>query len=476
MPPRFEDPSPRDRRDKPSKSGADTPRSSPLIAHGGKVDLEALRKAVHSRGVTPAPAQPPHAPHAPHADDSSAPIAPFLTDATDAVAPNAEGGAGGAPDDDAPNRVVFIPQRDLQTRLDKYLVSRISFMSRSQLQRLIDEGGVTVNARKPKASTTLRAGDRIEVFVPPPPATDIVAQDIPLDVLFEDEHIIVLNKRPDIIVHPARSELSGTLINALAWHFTHVSSGALSKVGKEFARPGVVHRLDRDTSGLIVFAKNDEAHWRLARQFETRRVDKRYLALVHGLVEPDVDVIDLPLGPHPSREKGYREKYVVRHDHLGKPSLTIFRVRETYPHAPGAPASRHDGARDDPARGFSLVELELKTGRTHQIRVHLSHLGFPIVGDDMYTGAHDLRRAHLDARVRSGTPDDTLFIARQALHATTLTFEHPVSGERMKFQAPLPPDMAAAVAALRALCPGARRIDPPPPGATVNLDTLVPSP
>ncbi len=323
-------------------------------------------------------------------------------------------------------RVTFSLQRDLGTRLDRYLTSRITFMSRTQLQRLIESGGVTVNDRPAKASTRLQRGDRVEVVVPPPPEKGIRPEEIPLEVLFEDEHLIVLNKQPDIIVHPARSELSGTMINALAWHFRNVSGGSLSAVGEEFARPGVVHRLDRNTSGCIVFAKDDEAHWKLGRQFERRSVDKRYLALVHGRVEPDGQVIDLPLGPHPSREKGYREKYVVRHDDLGKPSVTICRVRERY---------RSDGG--GRAGLYSLVELELKTGRTHQIRVHMSYNGWPIVGDDMYGGkALELR-------------DPPITIQRQLLHAGLLAFEHPVRGEAMVFTAPPPADMLAAIGELR---------------------------
>lgn len=454
---RSDDPRHRpDQGGRPSRSGGDTPRSNPLIAHGGKLDVDALRRAVH-----------PPSPPSPTTDDTTDEAAgPALADATDAQTD----AASRAADDDAPNRVVFVLQRDLQTRLDKYLASRIGFMSRSQLQRLIDEGGVTVNGRKPKSSTTLRAKDRVEVFVPPPPATDVVPENIPLDVLFEDEHIIVLNKRPDIIVHPARSHLSGTLINALAWHFRNVSSGTLSAVGKEFARPGVVHRLDRDTSGLIVFAKDDEAHWKLARQFEVRTVDKRYLAIVHGLIEPPIDHVDLPLGPHPSREKGYREKYVVRHDALGKPALTIYRVRETYRPPPSLSTARRDGSPSDPGRGFTLVELELKTGRTHQIRVHLSHLGYPIVGDDMYGGAAELTNHTLGLHAQAPP-----LLARQALHAVTLRFVHPISGETMRFQAPLPPDMASAVRTLRAMDPADRSQTPAPPGATVDLAILLPS-
>jgi 23S rRNA pseudouridine1911/1915/1917 synthase len=352
---------------------------------------------------------------------------------------------GGEDDAELPT-VTFTLQRDLKKRLDRYLVDRITFMSRNQLQKLIDGGGVHVNGRLPKASTTLRKGDVVEVVVPAPPPTQIQPEEIPLEVLFEDEHLIVLNKTPDIIVHPARSHLKGTMVNALAWHFRQ-SGGSLSGVGSEFARPGVVHRLDRHTSGVIVFAKQDEAHWKLGHQFEHRLVDKRYLAVVHGRVEPAADVIDLPIGPHPSRERGYREKYVVRHDEQGRSAVTICRVREwCNPHA----------AR--PEERYTLVELELKTGRTHQIRVHLSHLGWPIVGDDMYGG-----RPYLDSAGR-------VLIARQALHAAVLGFEHPVTGRRLEFTAALRGDMAALVGDLRAK-PGFQSASPP--GVTVDLRTAV---
>ncbi len=344
-------------------------------------------------------------------------------------------------------RVVFTLKRDLQTRLDKYLTSRITFMSRTQLQRLIESGGVMVNERRAKPSTKLVLGDRVEVVVPPPPDKTIRAEEIPLDVLYEDRHLIVLNKRPDIIVHPARSELSGTMINALAWHFAHVSGGALSGVGEEFARPGVVHRLDRHTSGCIVFAKDDESHWKIGQQFEKRRVDKRYLALVQGLVEPDGQVIDLPLGPHPSREKGYREKNVVRHDDLGKPSVTICRVRERY--AEQSPESERAG-------GYSLVELELKTGRTHQIRIHMSYNGWPIVGDNMYDG-------------KPLTLGDSTVIERQMLHAGLLAFTHPITGEALVFTAPLPVDMTAAIGHLRARGVAAVHVDGTVPLARFGL-------
>lgn len=306
-------------------------------------------------------------------------------------------------DEDFLVRVRFELQRDLQTRLDKYLVTRVTFMSRSALQRLIDAGGASVNGRPAKASTKLRGGDAVELIIPAPPSGEIEPEDIPLEAIVEDEHLIVIDKPADIIVHPARSENMGTMLNALAWRFRHVTGGELSPVGEEFARPGVVHRLDRNTSGCIVFAKTEEAHWKLGRQFENRTVDKRYLAVVHGSVGPDTQVIDLPLGPHPSKAKGAREKRVVRHDDLGKPSVTICRVLERY--------SLDDG------RAYTLVELELKTGRTHQIRVHLSHLGHPIVGDDMYGG-----------RVFE-FPDGSSPVERQALHAVLLAFEHPIGGD-----------------------------------------------
>lgn len=382
---------PRQPRDSQADDDVQASVGGDLLLPGGKVDPEAIHRAIE--------------------------------EARD----RARASSGESAEEELP-RVVFTLKRDLQTRLDKYLTSRITFMSRTQLQRLIESGGVQVNERKAKPSTKLVLGDRVEVVVPPPPDKTIRAEEIPLDVLFEDRHLIVLNKRPDIIVHPARSELSGTMINALAWHFAHVSGGALSGVGEEFARPGVVHRLDRHTSGCIVFAKDDESHWKIGQQFEKRRVDKRYLALVQGRVEPDGQVIDLPLGPHPSREKGYREKNVVRHDDLGKPSVTICRVRERY--------AAQSSARTQVA-AFSLVELELKTGRTHQIRIHMSYNGWPIVGDDMYDGKHL-------------TLGDGAAIERQMLHAGLLAFAHPITGEALVFTAPLPVDMAAAIAHLRA--------------------------
>jgi len=444
----------------PRKDRPDLEVGSDVIRRGGKVDPDALRRRI----LADPPTSPASSDEAVAADHAVVPggADPRPASLVDPADPDALLSSPTGADDDAPNRVAFELQRDLNKRLDKYLTDRIPFMSRSQLQRLIDDGGVKVNGRAPKASTVLRKGDVVEVFVPPPPSSEVVPQNIPLDVLFEDEYMIVLNKHADIIVHPARSHLSGTMINALAYHFQSRSGGALSAVGKEFARPGVVHRLDRNTTGAIVFAKDDQAHWKLGVQFEHRKVDKRYVAVVHGWVEPPIDVIELPLGPHQSKEKGYREKYVVRYDELGKPSTTICRVL-AHLQAAGVTVGVGDSAADGGLGGgfggkFSIVELELKTGRTHQIRVHMSHLGWPLVGDEMYGG-----------RAVSLPGSDQVF-ARQALHAGLLGIRHPILGEPMRFAAPLPPDLRDLVQRLMAL--GEVRLFEPP-GVTLSLAALL---
>ena len=352
-----------------------------------------------------------------------------------------------AGEDQAPATVRFELQRDLEKRLDKYLVDRIPFLSRTSLQNLIREHAVTVNGRIPKPSTKLRKGDVVTAVLPPPPSTEITAEDIPLDVLYEDDQLIVINKADDIIVHPARGNKSGTIINALAWHFRHKSSGQLSTVGEEFARPGVVHRLDRHTTGVMVAAKTETAHWRLGKQFENRTTEKRYLAVVHGRVEPLADVIDLPLGHHPT----LKEKYAVRWDATGKPSVTIYRVREVY-------------------KDFSLVELELKSGRTHQIRVHLSHLGYPIVGDDLYGGKFaTVGEIAGPAGTKNASPREPV-VHRSALHAAVLGITHPLTNQRMLFQAPLPADMSGLVHMLRQ-----HRLvsQPKVAGTAVDLDAIL---
>jgi len=335
--------------------------------------------------------------------------------------------------DESRRRVSFTLSRDLRKRLDKYLTDRITFISRSQSQKLIGAGAATVNGKACKASTILRQGDRVDVVIPPQSPSRIIPEPMDLDVIYEDQHLLILNKAPGVIVHPARSHTSGTLLNGLMWRFANESKQdeSLSTVGADEARPGVVHRLDRNTSGVIVFAKDDEAHWRLGMQFEKRQVEKRYVTVVHGEIQPRADVIDLPIGPHTSRAKGYREKYVVRHDDFGKHSVTIYHAKELFD-------------------GYSLLELELRTGRTHQIRVHLSHLGWPIVGDDMYSG-RAVTAGDLDSAAKN--PGEVI-IDRQALHAALLSFNHPITQERMTFTAPLRGDMANLVEQLRIHKPG----------------------
>lgn len=350
--------------------------------------------------------------------------------------------------DDGAVSVCFKLTRDLNKRLDKYLQDRIPFMSRTQLQRLIKEEAVTVNNRIPKASTKLRLGDVIEVIVPPPPSNEIPAENIPLNILYEDNDIIVINKHAGIIVHPARANKSGTLINALAYHFLHRSTGSLSTVGEEQARPGVVHRLDKDTTGVIIAAKSDVAHWRLGKQFEKRTVDKRYLAVVCGKIEPVMDEIDLPIGKHPI----HRELMAIRYDENSKPSKTVYRLREQYD-------------------GYALVELELLTGRTHQIRVHMAHLGWPLIGDDQYGGPL-LNYSDIVPDI-AATDTDFALMHKQALHATTICIKHPISGVSMSFTAPTYEDFKKLITLLRTY----RSIDNSkiltPPGAVVDIESIL---
>ncbi len=458
----------------------DSFKTSKLIQNGGKVDKAALFRQARDAakaGPTPTPATlltdeqeisrdmllPGVAAAALVTDDATDDETPLLL-APGARDPNAAAGPL------APQVVTFHLTKNLDKRLDKYLCDRITFMSRNQLQQLIEDGQVTVNGRPGKNSTKLKKDDMVTVCVPPPPAEHIAPENITLDVLFEDDDMVVINKTPDIIVHPARAEKGGTMVNALAWHLIHNSKkgGHLSAVGNEFARPGVVHRLDRQTSGVIIFAKSDEAHWKLAGQFERRTTDKRYVAVVHGHVEPLMDVIDEPLGPHQSREKGYREMHVVRHDHLGKQSVTIYRVlgRYTVPEldtvsAEGASPLGHrlHGGK------LSLIEVELKTGRTHQIRVHMQHRGHPLLADDLYGGSV----LTLPAKKKNdpGTP----LVSRVALHAAMLSVRHPLTNDPVRFIAPLQVDLLNLISRLRKL-PNAFEPDSPP-GALLSIAGLM---
>jgi 23S rRNA pseudouridine1911/1915/1917 synthase len=296
-------------------------------------------------------------------------------------------------------------------RIDQFLVDRIPWLSRSGIQRLIEDELIKVNDKPTKASYKIKARDHVEMVAPPEPVNDLAPEPIPLDIIYEDEHFLALNKQADLIVHPARGKWSGTLVNGLAHYGQRWST-----VNGPW-RPGILHRLDRNTTGIMLVAKSDEAHWRLARQFENRTIRKTYLAVVYGAPELLADVIDKPIG----KDRYAREKQAVRKiSGGGKPAVTMYQVERIF----------------EPASGekFSLLRLMPKTGRTHQLRVHMAAIGFPIVGDTMYGG-------------RIYQSGEFIF-RRQALHAFEIAFVHPGTLKPMTLQAPLAPDMEKLLASL----------------------------
>ena len=291
-------------------------------------------------------------------------------------------------------------------RLDRLLVSMLPDYSRSQLQRLITEGCIRVRgAIALKPNTIVHGGDHVEVDVPPPQPSELAAEPVALDILFQDEDVAVLNKPAGMLVHPGAGHASGTLVNALLHHMTD-----LSGIGGEL-RPGIVHRLDRGTSGVMVIAKNDAAHQELSRQFQDREIEKEYIALVWGVVQAGRR-IDAAIGRDPSN----RQKMSARAKHAREAVTRITRAH----HLPG----------------LTLCQVAIHTGRTHQIRVHLSAIGHPIVGDALYGGVH--RRVAGDIRAVQR-------LERPFLHAARLVFTHPRDGRRLEFIAPLPDDLAAVL-------------------------------
>jgi 23S rRNA pseudouridine1911/1915/1917 synthase len=296
-------------------------------------------------------------------------------------------------------------------RLDAFLASHIEGWSRARLQRLIEEADVLVNGLRVKASYKIHAGDEIEVELTPPPSTLFSPEDITLDVVYEDDELIVVNKAAGMVVHPAAGASSGTLANALAFRFQRLSTlGGM-------ARPGIVHRLDKGTSGLMVVAKTELAHENLADQFRAREVFKSYVALVHGQVEKKTGQIDQPI----ARDPRNRTRMAVARG--GRPALSIYRVRKRF-------------------ERFTLLNVELKTGRTHQIRVHLAWLKHPVVGDEAYGGGRD--KTVSDHKVRS----EIARIGRQFLHAEQLGFSHPRTGKELRFTAAIPTELQALLEAL----------------------------
>jgi 23S rRNA pseudouridine1911/1915/1917 synthase len=299
-------------------------------------------------------------------------------------------------------------------RLDIFLAQSEAALSRSQVKYAIEEGNVLVNDNVPKVSQKLKENDVIILSKKPPIEAKAVAQEKPLNIVYEDEAIIVINKPAGMVVHPAPGNPDNTLVNALLFH-CHDLSG----IGGVL-RPGIVHRLDKDTSGLIVAAKSDEAHRHLSAQFEKHDVHKKYLALVWGDVKGNHGEIVEPVGRHPVN----RKKMSTKSKH-GRGALTLWKVRERYGVA-------------------TLLDVEIKTGRTHQIRVHLSDRGYPVVGDAVYGNSVKIRTIAdplLKARLKE--------FNRQALHAAHLSFIHPVRGERVVFTAGMPEDMAGLCAQLR---------------------------
>jgi len=296
-------------------------------------------------------------------------------------------------------------------RLDIFLSSRAIGLSRSRAQALIRSGDAKVNDLPSKPSYKLKAGDKLVISIPPPSATVVEPQEVDFEIIYEDDSIIVLNKPAGIVVHPSPGHATGTLVHGLLKHCRD-----LSGIGGKL-RPGIVHRLDKDTSGLMVAAKNDLAHESLADQFRSGTVQKRYLAIVHGFLKGEGGKVNLPICRHPRKRK---EMSVAASG--GRRALTIWKKVAEFP------------------SGFSLLSLSLKTGRTHQIRVHLSSLGTPVVGDSIYGYGRNWwkREKGVEAPIH-----------RQMLHSSHLAFVHPTKSEFVSFEAPLPDDMAFLLQWLR---------------------------
>ncbi|MBI3990797.1 MAG: RluA family pseudouridine synthase [Candidatus Omnitrophica bacterium] len=288
-----------------------------------------------------------------------------------------------------------ITKEDSGKRLDVFIAERLPFISRSRIQKLIAGNTVSVDGEFKKSHFKLRGNEGIHVEIPEPEKAVLEPENIPLQILYEDSDIVVVNKPAGLVVHPGAGNPSGTLANALLYH-----CGVLAQSGSPL-RPGIVHRLDKDTSGVMVAAKTDSAYLNLVGQFKNRKVEKVYFALVKGIVPLESGKIDVPVGRH-TRD---RKKMSVA-TYSGKPAFTTYQVKRKFENA-------------------TLLELKLKTGRTHQIRVHLSYLGYPLLGDAKYGNREKYKR--------------------HALHAGSLSFRHPSTGEVMTFTAPLPDDLAILI-------------------------------
>lgn len=306
-------------------------------------------------------------------------------------------------------------------RLDKFLATHFDHISRTLFRKAIEEGLVVVNDQPARASVKLEIEDRVAGSFPQPAISELLPEPMDLRIIHEDEFLVVIDKPADLIVHPGKGNYSGTLANGLQHHFDR-----LSDVGGTH-RPGIVHRLDRDTSGVIVVAKTNAIHDRLSRQFADRTVEKTYYALIWGTPAFDRDYIETHIKP----SVRHREKMQVCHPgNRSRSACTFYEVRERF-------------------EEFSLVKLTPKTGRTHQLRVHMQHIKHPIVADRVYGGQDELRVSQVEKTVAPGQPEDRVLINRQALHAGRLSFTHPESGQRMSFDSPLAPDIQSALDQMR---------------------------
>lgn len=300
---------------------------------------------------------------------------------------------------------------EIGKRLDAYLAQQIEDRSRSRIQRMIDDGDVLVNERQVKSSYKIQNKDEIEVELTELAAEVFEPEDIPIEIVFEDEYLAVINKPAGMVVHPGAGISNGTLANAIAYHFKLGTSGPVNANSSTSHRVGIVHRLDKDTSGLIVIAKSEQIHEKLSEQFRERLVFKRYLALVHGEFDvANTGTIDAPI----AREKHNRTKMSVRAH--GRNALSIWTVKQRF-------------------EKFTLLEVEIKTGRTHQIRVHLSHINHPVVGDETYNNGRDKTVAN--PQIRKAIKEFNRFF----LHAEKLSFTHPETNEKMSFRSPLTPEL-----------------------------------
>lgn len=324
----------------------------------------------------------------------------------------------------------YVEAEESGMRLDAWLASRLPRYSRVTLRQAITNGGVTIDDFNglAKPAFRIKPGQKITLVLPELPKSAPIPENIPLEILYEDESLAVINKPYGMVVHPSRGHWAGTLVGALAFHFQE----NLSQV-RGVARPGIVHRLDRDTSGAIIVAKTDFAHMKLAEQFEKREIQKEYIAICSGAPLRDRDVIEAPIGPHPHQS----EKMAIRFDcDEAKPAKTFYEVLRRY-------------------RGYSLVKALPKTGRTHQIRLHFTHAGFPILCDRLYGGRAEITEAQIRGNMASnsmsGEESETQsqpILTRQALHAHRVQFHHPETGEILEISAPLPADMKAVLEAL----------------------------